>query len=636
MSAYEAWKQLDGTDIDSPSRLFIQRAEAGQVIVEAQLLAADGKSRVRVTLDEHDVKALVATEAAMGTTLCEIATHAQRRNILEIAQRRRDAAAAKGEVLKEDGPFTSDELSTGVVPGWASGLGGYNSDMYLPLGNGPYNRQQYLHDMWSMQAKAFWARTHDPVAKAGLEITADFTLGRGYSVVANDPLVQKEWDAFWELNEGDMKLSEWLIDGQTDGNMFHWFFKQGTRPPLVSKPDATTFWEIFTDLENVEKPIMYWQQYQTPYTIFSGPPDPTTGKPLPTYKYVIRQIPADEIIHTKFNASTAEKFGRSDLFAVLGWLKRLRDYYDAETIKAMNQASFAWWFKLTGSQADVTAVQQFQTQNPPPVFNQPGQSYYTNEAVDITALQADKINTNQGGIGIGDGLLSVIALGLRLAKDYFGVTSRGSIGQDPSKTATEPSIKHFESRQKVVRHFLQRCAKKVVEIAQAEGRLPKTVVKQAGVKDIIAALRRGDLIDAFAQLRSVLYGGQEVALDTTVNVVFPPIVREDRAALIKDSEAAEASNLMSKRQRANLVQRAFDMDGYDFDATQDEIAEEMKGETTAVISRNGEQVRKGEPAPWMAAFQPGAVVNPNAPGAAQSGNAQTESAKKFITIDLGE
>lgn len=606
--------------VRSPMALFLERAEAGKASADVVVWLRDGK-RIQIELNEAQVKS-----AFNDKKLVDVLVEARREHIIAEGVRRLEEAERTGNLreaqrLREDGPYNDDDFGN-AGSAWFNGLGGYQADQFLPLGNGPFNRQLYLHDMWSMQAKAFYARTHDPVAKAGLEIVVDFTLGRGYSVVAADPRVQKEWDEYWKINRGDEKLPTWLMDGQTDGNMFHRFFRQVSAPPKVATLDATTIWEIITDPENVDDPKLYWQQYQTPYSLYS-----LAGEP--TYKYVIRQIPADEILHTKLNASATEKFGRSDLFPVLGWLKRLRDYYDAETLKAMIQAAFAWWFKIEGSGADVQAVQAFAQTLPPPDLKQPGQAFYTNEAVSVEALQADKINTTTGGIGIGDGLLSVIAVGLRLAKDYFGVTSRGSIGSDPSKTATEPSIKHFENRQKLLRNLLQRMAEKVIRIAQVEGRLPMTTVKAIGVKDIIATLRKGDLLAALKQTAQSLRGGEVVPLDTGIDVIFPPIVREDRQKLIADTERAESNNWISKRQGANIVARGFDMGNYDFDETQDEIAEESSGKTTAWIARTGEQVQKGQTSPYSPYFPPGVVINP-------AGGPTQESAKRVLTIELGD
>lgn len=591
----------------SPIHTFLQRAKAGEATVEAYILRRDGE-RACVQLNEAQ------TAQAVERPLREVAVEA-----LTEAARIREAQLAEGGPENGDAFFTDGS-------GWFN-PGAHGADEFLPLGNGPFNQQLYLHDYWDMLAKCFFARTHDAVAKRGLQIIVDFVLGRGFTVTAKDPRVQDEWDAFWKKNRGDERIATWLMDLCGDGNRFDRFFPQGDSPPRMVPLEPSTIWEIVTDPENLDDVKLYWQQYQTPYQLVG---DPETN--TPTTKYIIRHIPADEIVHTKINASSTEKFGRSDLFPVLGWLKRLRDYYDAETLKAIIQAAFAWDFTLKGGGVDVQAVSNYAAQQPPPDLKRPGQAMYHNDAVEVKPLQADKIATSSGSIGIGDGLLGLIAVALGLAKDYFGVTSRGSIGADPSKTATEPTVKHVEARQRVIAHWIERVAGKVVAIAQEEGRLPRTVVvadEQATIKEAIKRLRRGDLVGAFNAISMAVTGGKEVALDPTVMVTFPDIVKADRSSLIEDVERAESNNYLSKRQAATLVGAAFQIDDYEFDEVQAEIETEGK----QMIAKTGEQVPKGMPSLSDTVFAPGDVPNPNA-GADDGAPTEAREARKVITFDL--
>ncbi|TAM90623.1 hypothetical protein EPN42_05630 [bacterium] len=588
----------------SPIRRFLEDARSGSVEVEAYLLGVDGKAK-RVDLNEAKV------QSAVERPLCEVAAEALR----------------EAALLREGGPENGDAFSTDDSGWYKPGSG---PDEFLALGNGPFNQQLYLHDYWDMLAKCFWAGTHDAIAKRGLQILVDFVLARGFTVSATDPRVQDEWDRFWAKNRGDERISTWLLDMFRDGNRFDRFFPQGDSPPRMVPLEPSTIWEIVTDPENVDDVKLYWQQYQTRYQLIG---DPATG--TPTTKYVVRHIPADEVVHTKLNASATEVFGRSDLFPTLGWLKRLRDYYDAETLKSIIQAAFAWDFTLKGGGVDVAAVQNYAAQQPPPDLKRPGQAMYHNEAVEVKTLQADKLATSSGAIGVvGDGLLGLIAIALGLAKDYFGITSRGALGSDPSKTATEPAVKHFEARQRVVAHWLERVAEKVVRIAQDEGRLPKTVVvagDEATIKEAIKRLRNGDLVGAFGALKMALSGGKEVPLDPKVVVTFPPLVDADRSALIEDAERAEANNYLSKRQAATIVGTSFKIDDYDFD----EVQAEIESEGRQMIAKSGEQVPKGYPTTTQPVFPPGDVINPNA-AADDGGAAPTEAreTRKTITFEF--
>ena len=105
-----------------------------------------------------------------------------------------------------------------------------------------------------------------------------------------------------------------------------------------------------------------------------------------------------------------------------------------------------------------------------------------------------KAATTSGGIGIGDGLLGIIALGTHLTKDYPGRNVPWRARNLQSRRRSPPSVKHFEARQGTVRHWIEAMAEKAFEIALAEGRLPRTVWRPANkamVKDCIKTLRAG-------------------------------------------------------------------------------------------------------------------------------------------------
>lgn len=498
--------------------------------------------------------------------------------------------------------FGTDPTAMGSLPG--------NDGEFLPLGNGPFNRQLYLNDQWDMQAKAFWARTHDPVAKRALELIVDFTLGRGVKVLCNSPIVQDFYEKLDKVNKIDEMLPVWVEDMGCDGEAFFRFpdadltvTDEGELEASIPKffpVDPSTIWEIVTDPENISDVKFYWQQYQTPYQLIGQAPvgsevGEDDANRVPTYKYVIRYIPSNQVAHFKINASAVEKRGRSDLFPVLGWLKRLRSYYDAETMKALLQAAFVFDITLAGGATDANAVKQFSGQVPPPDMSKPGNAFYHNEAVKVEVLQGknSSVSSSTGNIGVGDGLLGIIAVGLGFAKDYLGVTSRGS--RATALVSTEPAVKHFERRQKVIRYMLETIIQKCIEIAIKNGALPRVELvpdkksRKKLLQKVMRALKTGDFPKAFKILKSALNGMTEQPLDRTVRVIFPDIVKGDRAATIKDVKDSESMGYFSKRRAANLVAAAFEVDEYDFDEEQEEIQEEGK----QIIAKDSAQVAKG-------------------------------------------
>lgn len=499
-------------------------------------------------------------------------------------------------------------------------LGGYDgTHEFLPLGNSPFNRQLYLHDQWDMQTKAFYARTHDPVAKRALTLIVDFVLGRSVKMVAASPIVQEYLEKFDKLNGITRKLPIWVEDQGCDGELFFRFFEtEGNRPPKMVTLDPSSIWEIITDPENIEDVKFYWQQYETAYQMIGSAPASNTDIPAPDrrnpiVKYIIRYIPADKVLHFKINASAVEKRGRSDLFPVLGWLQRLRKYYDAETIKSLMQAAFVFDILLKGGATNAASVKSFSAQVPPPDVTKFGSVFYRNEAVEIQLLQGNKSAVNNtGSIGIGDGLLGIIAIGLGFAKDYLGVTSRGS--RATALVSTEPSAKHFERRQREVKFMLEDICAYAIQYGIDHKILPLTeriIVKRQWRKVVsllFTSIRKFKFSDALEIIRLAAQGSIERPLDRNVAFIFPDIVKSDRTALIGDVKEAEGMNWISKRRAADLIAAAFEFDDWNYDEEQQDIVEE--GET--VIAKDEEQVRKGPPDANDPGMAPGTVAKPSA------------------------
>ena len=83
----------------------------------------------------------------------------------------------KGVKLKEAiDYFGTDQDSTNA------GSAGLIGDDYVPLMGGPFSKQLYMYDALKMFALAFQAYHHDPIARAIIHITRDFTLVRVFRV----------------------------------------------------------------------------------------------------------------------------------------------------------------------------------------------------------------------------------------------------------------------------------------------------------------------------------------------------------------------------------------------------------------------------------------------------------------------
>ena len=431
--------------------------------------------------------------------------------------------------LKEAGWDTGDD--------WTSGNDLNNE--YMPIMMGPFYRQLYLFDYLDMQRKAFWAYHHDPIAGQLVNLVTYFTLGRGVNLKINDTEMEAEFKKWWDDNKMNERMDNISNELCIYGEVMLRLNRIGDQ--LTIKPiDPSTVWEIVTDPTDIEKVYFYYQNYPTQYQIFSGD--------VSVAKYVINQIPWNEVIHEKINCVSNEKRGRSDLFPLFGLLKSLRDYTSARVVRGIIQSNFVWDVEIQGSAQDVAnyLAQDPQLQNPP----KPGSNYVHNQAI--------KMEPKGVNLGAKDAnedfnmLLTLIAAGAGIPKEYLNIGDKST--KATALVAAEPVYKKFEKRQKKLENIVHR---------------------------IYDAWR-------FTTNADVRYAGK----DQTLEVTFPELATEDRSQKMKDLALAESMDWISHETAANLGAAELHVSTYDFDTE----AQKIKGETDVFIADQFKQAEKNKAA----------------------------------------
>lgn len=299
-------------------------------------------------------------------------------------------------------------------------------------------------------------------------------------------------------------LRELLIYGE----VFNRYFR--TRPGLVVRQlDPATIWDVYTDQDDIETVHFYHQQYVILNTL--NIPGGVKGAPPSTL--IIRQIPGDEIDHFKINSTSSEKRGRSQLFAVLGYFQRFREFANDRVLLNKMRAMFALDVSVEGGPEDLAAAEsQFTT--PPGT----GSVLVHNSAVSVEFKNANN-NANEAKTD-GELLLKIIAIGAGVSEQLLGVTDGTS--RAGALIQTEPDVKNFESYQELVEEVLTRASVRVF--------------KAAGLTS----------------------PGQ--AMEFT----FPAIAQEDRSSKLKDVAFAEAMDYFTKERSAAMVAREFQITTYDY------------------------------------------------------------------------
>jgi len=396
---------------------------------------------------------------------------------------------------------------------------------FTPWFSGPYYKN-LPYAYFPGMAAAREAANHNPVAKRIIDLLCQYALGRGFDIRCNNEKTAEIWKVYQKTNRIQHKLRkhwarEYLVDGE--------IFVDKIRMVTV---DPSTIMDIVCEGygEYIDRVLYYQQMYQTATQVWSGIKVPGVAGSVDTKfgRWIIRQIPYDQIVHIKTNCTSQEKRGRSVLYPILGWLKKLKDLYTAQVLGEQLRASFVWDDEVKGDQADVNAHGSKYAYIPvaPSIF-------VHNESVVRKPLAPMAGVTSGGANNIGQELLSFLATAVGIPKDHFNVISSAG-SRATAIVGSEPFTKVIEDLQEDLTDLLDQ------------------------------------LIENFCERHGLEYDEDEW------QVVFPAVTKDTVSEYVKNVATAEASGYISKRRAATMVAQELECDNYDFDREQKEMADDQK------------------------------------------------------------
>lgn len=485
------------------------------------------------------------------------------------------------------------------TPGANAGLVG---DDYIPLLGGPFNKQLYFHDALRMFALCFYAYHHDPVARAFTNILSDFVLGRGFRVdakhsdVKTEKVAQALWSSFEEVNDLQSMAEHFVKDSSRDGEIMLWKLPNnetkigyqlspGQAVPKGIIPrwrliDPSTCWEIVTYPEDITRILFYQLVYPTQYQIYTGSDG---GSTVPSTKFIMQQIPASQVKHYKLNCAYNEKRGRSDLFPILGYLKRLRDSVDYSLIAMQKAAAYAIDTEIQGSQTDVdgyVAAMNAQGTIPPA-----GSDFVHTAKIKRQYLSNSATGSSNGGNVAFEWALNMACIGYGIPVSYLGTHLSGGSSRASAMVGTEPVAKRMQKRQMFVRKI-------VAELAQ-------DLMKEFGIQGV------------------------------EWEITFPEIISQDRSAKIKDIITVEDAGYISRSRAAEMCAKELDISEYDYESEKEVIDTEDKPPILPNLI-------SPLTAPPQAPAEPksGPETNNDNPGSAQA-TAVTQRARRALSMNKG-
>jgi hypothetical protein len=431
----------------------------------------------------------------------------------------------------------------------AGSVVGPPNNEYTPLLGGPFSKQLYLYDYLDMHAKCFWAKNHHPFGKAIVNTLRAYIIGKGVKLLFKNPDCQRAWDEFEKRVDFQDKLRTdvetliWAGEIMTEKRM------DSEGRPTISQIDPSTVWEIVTDPLTPEIPIYFHQQFPTQWQLTYKASDKSS-------EYVINDIDGSKVIHMKINTAPGEKRGRSDLFAVLSWLKRFRDYFNAKVVKAQMEESWALDIAVDGSQADIESISANNdvTRVPPA-----GSVRVHNKNIEYTYLQPTS-SSAQGRDNVGEQLKNVIAIGAGIAPEWLGESAAGSTAET-ARTKEGPASRNIEDKQMVAERYIRKVAEFVME---ADATIPETQIRVASLGNLKQALLKRDWKALLKETTAILTGG--VAAEPTdkhFEIIFPEAAGEDRAAKLDAILQGEAARFISHERASTMYAKEMNITDYD-------------------------------------------------------------------------
>lgn len=436
---------------------------------------------------------------------------------------------------------------------------------FVPLLSGPFYKQLYYYDYLRMHAASFHAYHHDPIANGVVRIITDFTLGRGWRVDCDNPIALALWRTFeevndlytmmhyaddelsiygeimiWELPNLETKIGYRLEPGQA--------VPRGTIP-RVRLIDPSVIWEIVTYPEDITRVLHYTWVAPTQYQMY------TDGK-VPGSKFIYQQIPADQITHVKINSVSNEKRGRSILFPILGYLKRLRDSVNYSILAQQKASAWSMDTTIEGSQSD---IDQYVLDQQGLGTIPPAGSEFVHTAKIKRDYLSNQASARGGNSNSFDWCLSMIAAGTGIPVNYLGTHLSGGQTRASAIVATEPVAKMFERRQLVLEMILKRMADKLFKRFGFDG--------------------------------------------VDIEVTFPTIVEQDRSSKLKDLLVAEEAGWISKERAATIAAKELSITEFEYEEEKEDIASGIEPMDVAPLTKPGM-------APAEPSAEPSAITQP--------------------------
>lgn len=305
----------------------------------------------------------------------------------------------------------------------------------------------------------------NPLAFAVIEITSSFVLGKGVTVAANQPEVQRVLLDFWNDPDNHMETRVYALCTELAlyGEQFIRFFVNPYSGRVkIRQIDPSIIDEIETDPDDIETVLRF---HRRPVgTSSTQPGDPAPIRPADQQNFEGAWFLAgQEMLQFTINKVSNAKRGKSDLATLLPWLRRYKDWLTDRVRINKYKGAFLWDVQLMGADRKTIERKKAEYSYPP----EPGTVIIHNEAEHWSAVKPE-INANEAAED-GRALKLMIAVGCQLPEHYLSDGNNGN-----RAIAVEmglPTLLKFQRRQHVMKYMLRAILDRVILEARKAGTL---------------------------------------------------------------------------------------------------------------------------------------------------------------------
>lgn len=305
----------------------------------------------------------------------------------------------------------------------------------------------------------------NPLAFAVIEITTSFVLGKGVTVVANRPEVQRVLMDFWHDPDNHMEMRVYSLCTELAlyGEQFIRFFVNPYSGRVkIRQIDPSLIDEIETDPEDIETVLRFHRRPVGPNATQPGDPVPLSTSRPQDFDGEWFQA-GSEMLQFCVNKVSNARRGKSDLATLLPWLRRYKDWLSDRVRINKYKGAFLWDVQLAGADRKTIERKKAEYSYPP----EPGTIIIHGDAERWTAIKPE-INANDVSED-GRALKLMVAIGCQLPEHYLSDGNNGN-----RATATEmglPTLLKFQRRQYVLKYMLRSILDRVLLEACKTGEL---------------------------------------------------------------------------------------------------------------------------------------------------------------------